>query len=106
MGINRLIDPIFQIVYRLFVLLFENKDDREANRIFSSKSRNKKSKYHEWWKNCFDLINNLKNDQITYGNILTFANDQGDDCTAGNLYYLDYLYFKESYKLTAIDLSK
>ena len=30
--------------------------------------------------------------------------DQGDDYTTGRL--LDYIYFKESYKLIAIDLSK
>ena len=40
----------------------------------------------------------------TYDNILKIARGQGDDYTTGCS--LDYLYFKEHYKLIAIDLSK
>ena len=39
-----------------------------------------------------------------YENIRKIAMGQGDDYTSGCL--LDYSYFKESYKLIAIDLSK
>ena len=52
--------------------------------------------------NFFDgtIINNLK----TYDNIRKITTGQGDDCTAGCL--LDNPYFKELYKLIAIDVSK
>ena len=53
-------------------------------------------------RNFFDLP--IKNDLERYGKIRNIANGQGDDCTTGCL--LDYFYFKEHYKLIAIDLSK
>ena len=40
----------------------------------------------------------------TYENIRKIATGKGDDYTTGCL--LDYTYFKENYKLIAIDLSK
>ena len=40
----------------------------------------------------------------TYENIRKIAMGQGDDYTTGCL--LDYTYFKENYKMIAIDLSK
>ena len=40
----------------------------------------------------------------TYENIIKISTSQGDDYTTGCL--LDYSYFKENYKLIAIDLSK
>ena len=46
----------------------------------------------------------IKNDLRTYDNIWTVATDQGDNYTTGCL--LDYPWFKEYYKLIAIDLSK
>ena len=46
-------------------------------------------------------INNMNN---TYENIRKIAIGKGDDYTTGCL--LDYCYFKENYKLIAIDLSK
>ena len=46
----------------------------------------------------------MKNDKITYGNIRKVATGQGDDYTTGCL--LDYVYFKNYYKMIAIDLSK
>ena len=52
-------------------------------------------------KNVFDQpINDVK----TYENIRKIATGQGDDYTTGCL--LDYPYFKENYKMIAIDLSK
>ena len=53
-------------------------------------------------KSCFDQL--VKNDLRTYGNIRNITIGQGDDCTTVCL--LDYPYFKENYKLIAIDLSK
>ena len=46
----------------------------------------------------------VKNNKITYENIRKIANCQGDDYTAGCL--LDYDYFRDNYKMIAIDLSK
>ena len=46
----------------------------------------------------------IKNNKITYDNIRKIATGQGDDYTTGCL--LDYTYFKNYYKMIAIDLSK
>ena len=53
-------------------------------------------------KNFFDQP--IKNDLIAYENIQKIAPGQGDDYTARCL--LDYNYFKNHYKMIAIDLSK
>ena len=53
-------------------------------------------------ENFFDQP--IKNNKITYENIRKIATGQGDDCTTGCL--LDYPYFKDSYKMIAVDLSK
>ena len=53
-------------------------------------------------KNFFDQLK--KDDKITYENIRKIATSQGDDYTTGCL--LDYAYFKNYYKMIAIDLSK
>ena len=45
-----------------------------------------------------------KNDLRTYDNVQKITIGQGDDYATGCL--LDYAYFKENYKLIAIDLSK
>ena len=46
----------------------------------------------------------IKNDKITYKNIRKIASNQRDDNTTGCL--LDYNYFKNYYKMIAVDLSK
>ena len=53
-------------------------------------------------KNFFDqpINSNIK----TCESIRKIANGQGDDYTTG--YLLDYSYFKDHYKMIAIDLSK
>ena len=53
-------------------------------------------------KNFFDQP--VKNNKVTYENIIKTATDKGDDYTTGFL--LDYTYFKNYYKMIAIDLSK
>ena len=45
-----------------------------------------------------------KNDMKTYENVRKVIIGQGDDYTSGCL--LDYPYFKENYKLIALDLTK
>ena len=46
----------------------------------------------------------VKYDQVTYENIRNLATGQRDDYTTGCL--LDYIYFKNYYKMIAIHLSK
>ena len=46
----------------------------------------------------------IKNDRITYKNIRKIATGQEDDYTTGCL--LDYTYFKNYYRMIAIDLSE
>ena len=53
-------------------------------------------------KNVFDQT--INSDLKTYENIMKIATGQGDDYTTGCL--LDYSYFKDYYKMIAIDLSK
>ena len=53
-------------------------------------------------KNFFDRP--IKNNKTTYENIRKIASGQGDDYTTGCL--LDYTYFKDYYKMIAVDLSK
>ena len=53
-------------------------------------------------KNFFDQP--VKNDKVTYENIRKIATGQGDDYTTGCL--LDYIYFKNYYKMIVVDLSK
>ena len=53
-------------------------------------------------ENFFDQP--IKNNKVTYENIRKIAIGQGDDYTTGCL--LDYPYFKDTYKMIAVDLSK
>ena len=53
-------------------------------------------------ENFFDQP--IKNDKLTYQNIRKIATGQGDDYTSSFL--LNYPYFKDSYKMIAVDLSK
>ena len=46
----------------------------------------------------------VKNSKVTYENIRKIATGQGDDYTTGCL--LNYPYFKDSYKMIEVDLSK
>ena len=46
----------------------------------------------------------IKNNKVTYENIRKIATGQGDDYKTGFL--LDYPYFKDSYKMIAVDVSK
>ena len=53
-------------------------------------------------KNFFDQP--VKNNKGTHENIRKIATGQGDDYTTGCL--LDYIYFKNYYKMIAVGLSK
>ena len=95
--LNHLINSSFQGVNRLFVLSFENEDDRTSHpTYYLPKEEIKDYNVMIDGKNFFDQpINSMTK---------IYATGQGDDYTTGCL--LDYSYFNDHYKLIAIDLSK
>ena len=101
--LNHLINPSFQGVNRLFVLSFENENDRTSHSTYYlPKVEIKDYNVMIDGRNFFDQpINSMTK---TYENIRKIATGQGDDYTTGCL--LDYPYFKNHYKMIAIDLSK
>ena len=101
--LNHLINPSFQGVNRLFVLSFENEDGRTSHSTYYlPKVEIKDYNVMIDGKNFFDQpINNMNK---TYENIRKIATGKGDDYTTGCL--LDYPYFKDCYKMIAVDLSK
>ena len=101
--LNHLINPIFQGVNRLFVLPFENENDRTSySTYYLLKVEIKDYNVMIDGKNFFDQpINSMTK---TYENIRKIATGPGDDYTTGSL--LDYTYLKDHYKMIAIDLSK
>ena len=101
-NLNYLIDPTFSNVNRLFVLSFENEDDRTSYYKYYLPSVEIKDYNVLIDGNAFFELP-IKNIEETYEKI-TLITDHSGYYTRGNL--LDYEYFKEHYKLTAIDLSK
>ena len=101
--LNYLINSSFQGVNRLFVLSFENENDRTSHSTYYlPKVEIKDYNVMIDGRNFFDQPINSMNK--TYKSIRRIATGQGDDYTTGCL--LDYSYFKDHYKMIAIDLSK
>ena len=102
--LNYLINPSFQGVNRLyFALPFKNENDRTLHSTYYlSKIEIKDYNVMIDGRNIFDQPINSMNK--TYENIRKIATGKGDDYTTGCL--LDYPYFKENYKMIAIDLSR
>ena len=96
-------EPSFQGVNRLFVLAFENDTQRTITKGYYL-SNVEIIDYNIMinGENFFDQP--IKNNKVTYENIRKIARGQGDDYKTGCL--LDYLYFKNIYKMIAVDLSK
>ena len=102
-NLNHLVEPSFQGVNRLFVLAFENDDDRTSDdRYYLPTVEIKDYNIMINGENFFDQP--IKNYKVTYENIRKIATGQGDDYTTGCL--LDYSYFADTYKMIAVDLSK
>ena len=103
-NLNYLIDPIFTNVNRLFVLSFEKNISSDKKDIFSlyyvPNVEIKEFNVLIGRKKFFDLP--VKNEEEAYKKLLDMSNN--NDYTTGTL--LDFGYFKENYKLIAIDLSK
>ena len=100
---NYLFEPSFQGVNRLFVLAFKNDAQRKVHSGYYLPNVQ--------IKNCNVMINgenffdqSIKDNKVTYKNIRKIATGRGDDYTTGCL--LDYRYFRDSYKMIAVYLSK
>ena len=101
--LNYLINSYFEGENRLFVLSFENENGGTSHSTYYlPKVQIKDCNVVIDGRNFFDQpINSMTK---TYKNIRRIFTGQGDDYTTGCL--LDYSYFKQNYKLIAIDLSK
>ena len=101
--LDYLIDPSFQGVNRVFVLLLENNARQTVHTsYFLATIKMKDYKVMTEGRNFFDLP--VKNDIRTYDNNRKIGTGQGGDCTIGCL--LDYPYFKIYYKMIAKILRK
>ena len=100
-NLNILIDPTFTNVNRLFVLAYQNVDDRQSyDEFYLPKVMVKDYNVIIDKLAFFDLP--IKTEEEAYEKIIYISIN--NEYTTGNL--LDYDYFKKYYKLIAIDLSK
>ena len=98
-----MVEQSFQGVNRLFVLAFENDTQRTSHSGYYLP--NVEIKNYNVMINGEKLFDQpIKDSKVIYENIRKIATGQGDDCTTDCL--LDYPYFKDSYKMIAVDLSK
>ena len=98
-----MVEPSFQVVHRLFVLASENDTQRTSHSGYFLP--NIETKNYSVMINGENFFHQpVKKYKVTYENIRKISTGQGDDYTTGCL--LDYQYFKDSYKIIAIDLSK
>ena len=100
-NLDILIDPTFTNVNRLFVLAYQNADDRQSCSQFYLPNVMVKD-YNVIIDKLafFDLP--IKTEEEAYEKIIYIS--RNNEYTTGNL--LDYDYFKKHYKLITIDLSK
>ena len=97
-NLNYLIDPTFSKVNRLYVLPFENEDDRTFFRKYiTSIVEIKDYNVVINGKKCFNVP--IKNKKETYENIIEIG--RSNDYTTGNLF--DFEYCSNNFKLIAID---
>ena len=100
-NLNILIDPTFTNVNRLFVLAYQNADDRQSfSQFYLPRVMVKDFNVIIDKLAFFDL--HIKNEEETYEKNIDIS--RNNEYTTGNL--LDYDYFKKHYKLIGIDLSK
>ena len=84
-------------------MAFENDAQRTSNkRYFIPNVEIKDYNVMIDGKNFFDQL--VKTNNVTYENIRKIATGQGDDYTTGCL--LDYIYFKNYYKMITVELNK
>ena len=99
--LNNLIDRTFTKVKRLFVLSFENEEDRTSfSKYYVSKVEIKDFNVLIDGKGFVDVP--VKNKEEACENVMSIG--KNNDYTTGKI--LDYEYFSKHYELIAIDLSK
>ena len=100
-NLNILIDSTFTNVNRLFVLTYQNADDRQSfSQFYLPRVMVKDYNVIIGKSAFFDLP--IKIEEEAYEKIIDIS--RSNEYTRGNL--LDYDYFRKYYKLIAIDLSK
>ena len=100
-NLSILIDPTFTNVNRLFVLAYQNADDRQSfSQFYLPKVLVKDFNVIIDKLAFFDLP--IKTEEEAYEEIIDIC--RNNEYTTGSL--LDYDYFKKHYELIAIDLSK
>ena len=100
-NLNILIDPTFTNVNRLFVLAYQNADDRKSfSQFYLPRVMVKDYKVIIDELAFFDLP--IKTEEEAYEKIIDIS--RNNEFTTGDL--LDCDYFKKHYKLIAIDLGK
>ena len=100
-NLNYLIDPTFTNVNRSFVLTFENEDDKTSfSKYYLRKVEIKDFNMLIDGKPFLEIP--VKNKEEAYEAIIEMS--KNNDYTTDNV--LDYEYFKDHYKLIAINLSK
>ena len=98
-----MIEPSFQGVNRLFVLAFENDTQRTSHSGYYLPNVEIKN-YNVMINGEIFFDQPIKNNKVTYENVRKIGTGSGDDYTTGSL--LDYPYFKDSFKMIAVDPSK
>ena len=100
-NLNILVDPTFTNVNRLFVLAYQNADDRQSfSQFYLPRVMVKDFNVITDKLAFFDLP--IKTEEEAYEKVIDISRNNG--YTTDNL--LDYDYFKKYYKLIAIDSSK
>ena len=102
-NLNHLVEPSFPGVNRLFFLAFENDAQRTSNKRHSLPNVEVKD-YNVMIGGKIFFDQPVKNNKTTYENIIEITTGQGDDYTTGCL--LGYAYFRDIYKMIAIDWSE
>ena len=102
-NLSYLVEPSFQRINRLFVLAFQGDTQRTSHSgYYLPNVEIKDYNIIINGENFFDEP--IKNNKATKENIRIIASGQGDYYTTGCL--LDYSYFRDTYKMIAVDLSK
>ena len=98
-----MVEPSFQGVNRLFVLVFENDTPRTSHTApYLPNIEIKNYNVMINGENFFDQP--IKDNKLTYENIRKVAIGKGDNYATGCL--LDYPCFRDNYKMIAVDLSR
>ena len=98
-----MVEPRFQGINRIFILAYESDTQRTSAKGYYLPNVEIKD-YNIMINGETFFDQPIKDNKVTYEHIIKIPTGQGDDYTTGCL--LDYPYFKDSYKMTAVDLSK